>query len=121
MIKLYHIEEKISNYTIQIADALDRNDCISALKLRAVQKELQELCMYKEKQKETLSNLDFNKYYKTIDAALLLGINRSNLTKNPEKYEGVLTSSGYFFLKRKIDSLVLETKSRNKPGRKSIK
>ena len=119
MIDANYIREKISYYTALITEALDNNDCISALKLRAAQKELEELLMVQEKKKQTLADIDVNEYYKTKDAARILNINRSNLTRNPRKYEGVLTSVGYLFPKHIVDAMVLELKSKNKPGKKS--
>jgi len=118
MMNTNFIQEKISNYTALIAEALDNNDCISALKLRAVQKEFAELLLAQEKKKQTLADIDVNEYYKTKDAAHILGINRSNLTRNPKKYEGLLTSIGYLFPREKIDTMASELKFKNKPGKK---
>ncbi len=75
MIKRLEIEKRISNYSNLIADALDNNDCINALKLRAVQKELEDLISFYDREKNNASSLDITKYYKTVDAAQILGIN----------------------------------------------
>ena len=70
--------------------ALDSNDYLSAIKLRAVQKELQELLSMLDDQEDALADAenDLQNYYTTIEAAKILGVHPSSVTRRAASLKG---------------------------------
>lgn len=115
-----YIIEKIEHYKAELLQALDRNDYLSAIKLRAVQKELEELLSVLDEQKDALHDTenDLQNYYTTIEAAKVLGVHPSSVTRRAASLQGKRISGRWYYPKKVIDEEKIRTQGRKKPGRK---
>ena len=81
----------MEKYTHEIALALDKNDSIEAIKLRAKQKELE--CILDTKTLfRQVSEFDKNQYYSQKEVIKVLGKSQSQVSKLKKQLEAIVTS-----------------------------
>jgi hypothetical protein len=115
-----YIRDKIEHYTAELMQALDSNDYLSAIKLRAVQKELQELLSMLDDQENALPTAenDLQNFYTTSEAAKILGVHPSSVTRRAASLNGQRISGRWYYPKKTIDEEKIRSQGRKKPGRK---
>ncbi len=115
-----YITEKIQLLQSELLRALDRNDYLAALKIRAAQKELEELLDEIEKQENAMHDAirDAKNYYTSREAARILGLDPSNVTRKATVFHARKIGGKWYFPKDVIDEESNKTGRRAKPGRK---
>lgn len=117
------IVNKIEQCKIELMHALDRNDYMSAIKLRAVQKEFEELLSTFEITDNAVTDaaVDVHDFYTTSEAAAVLGVHSSSVTRRAAFLHGQKINGRWHFPKDVIDKERLKIQNRNRPGRKPQK
>jgi|GEM_PF-1424304 len=115
-----YVTEKIRLLQSELLRALDRNDYLTALKIRAAQKELEELLDEIEKQENATHDVirDAKNYYTSREAARILGLDPSNVTRKAAVFHARKIGGKWYFPKDVIDEERNKTGRRAKPGRK---
>lgn len=110
------IAERIEYYRNRTLSALDRDDSVNALKNRAVQRELEELLakMQSTEIRESVSGA----LYTTKEAAALLGVHPSTLTRKAERLKGLKIKGEWHFPRGVIDGYIGMYSHYKKRGRK---
>lgn len=118
-----YIVNKIEECKTELMHALDSNDYMSAIKLRAVQKEFEELLSTFENTDDAVSDtaVDVHDYYTTSEAAAVLDIHPSSVTRRAAFLHGQKINGMWYFPKNIIDEESLKAKNRNRPRRKPQK
>ena len=115
-----YIINKIEQCKNELLHALDRNDYMSAIKLRAVQKEFEEfLNAFKSTDKAIIdAETHIQNCYTTKEAAAVLGVHPSSVTRRAAFFHGQKINGRWHFPKEVIDEEGLKSQSRKRPGRK---
>ena len=117
------IKSRIIIYERELMNALDRNDSAAAFQARAVQRELKVIVEAVLKNNIDLCNnaLHSSFYITTKEAAELLGVYPTTVTRNAMNLRGQKTQKGWQFPRDFIISQIEFYKQKPKPGRKSSK
>ncbi|CEO87580.1 MAG TPA: helix-turn-helix domain-containing protein [Syntrophaceticus sp.] len=116
-----YISNKIEHCKAELMHALDRNDYLSAIKLRAVQKEFEDLLNAFDSAGNTVIDataLSPQQYYTTREAAAVLGVHPSSVTRKAAFLHGQKINGRWQFPKEIIDQEGIKLRGRVKPGRK---
>ncbi len=119
-----YVSEKIEQCRVELLQALDRNDYLSAIKLRAVQKEFEDLLNAHDDATNERTNainateIELQKYYTTKEAAAKLDLHPSSVTRNAAFLHGEKVRGRWHFPKEIIDRQSIKTRNRIKPGKK---
>lgn len=115
-----YISKKIEQCKTKIMHALDRNDYMSAIKLRAVQKEFEELLnAFDNAGNAAIDTTDKPQiFYTTREAADVLGVHPSSVTRKAAFLHGQKINGRWHFPKKIIDEEGLRTRGRVRPGRR---
>jgi len=121
------LTNKIATYTSEIASALDDNDYISALKLRAAQKELEDVLLVVQPlfppppDNVTLDVFSHTDFYTVKQVSEILDVHPANITRKATQFSGIKKGHKWFFPKNVIDSIRSTNLLNNKPGPKTQK
>lgn len=115
-----YIVNKIEQCKTELMHALDCNDCMSAIRLRAVQKEFEELLHTLETTDNTVKDAaaEPHDFYTTDEAAAVLGIHPSSVTRKAAFLHGQKINGRWHFPKDVIDEECLKSQNKNRPGRR---
>jgi hypothetical protein len=116
-----YITDKIELFKSELMLSLDQNDYVTALKLRAVQKEFEDLLRFMGKhdnETQDATNL-LQECYTSREAAGLLGIDPSNVTRQAAVLHGLKIKGKWFFPKAVVEEEVRKSAHHRKPGRKA--
>jgi phosphoenolpyruvate carboxylase len=118
-----YIVNKIEQCKIELMHALDSNDYMSAIKLRAVQKEFEELLSTFETTDNAVTDaaVDVHDFYTTSEAAAVLGVHPTSVTRRAAFLHGQKINGSWHFPKDVIDEEEQKTQNKNRPGRKPQK
>lgn len=115
-----YLIEKIERCRTDLLHALDCNDYMSAIKLRAVQKGFEELLQVMDEERtgtqDVIHDMQYN--YTSKEAAALLGVHPSNITRRAAALRGQKVKGRWYFPRQVIDEEVKSADNRSKPGRK---
>ena len=114
------IVERLQHYQIQLMAALDANEYIDALKIRAVQRELEELIPLAEEE-DNWAKTFFNSHFTSQEAGNILDLDSSNMTRYHEEYKGKNISGKWYFPKEEIQLVKENRKNKKKTGPKRKK
>lgn len=115
-----YIIEKIERCKAELMHALDSNDYMSAIKLRAVQREFEELLQKIADEENVVQDTirEMPDYYTSRDAARALGVHPSSVTRRAAHLRGQKVNGRWYFPKEVIDEEAKKIRGRPKPGRK---
>jgi len=111
------MRDKIEKCSIDIMVALDNNDYLTALKLRAIQRELMELINLADSYEVTEKSRD--EYYTVQDVSNYLGLHPTNVTRKAKELGGVKIKNKWYFPKKSFDLNVSVSNYVNKRGPKT--
>jgi hypothetical protein len=116
-----YLTEKIEGLQADLLQALDRNDYLEALKLRAVQRELELLlnALSEDDNALTIAMPDPAAYCSSAEAAERLGIDVSNVTRQAKALQGAKYKGKWFFPIDVVEAEAKKTAARKRPGRKA--
>ena len=115
---LEHVRKRISYFEGEMLNALDENDSLKAFRARAVQCELQAIINIRMHYNSTAHSIELDGFLSSKEAARLLGVYPTTVTRDAVKLQGVRTKKGWRFPRNIVESQINFYRSKSKPGKR---